>query len=59
MKSDKELLISVPRAAMGFPKTSTPVLRIEGESAGAPPEMADAEQIPVVAGVSYGAFAWS
>ena len=41
------------------PKTPAPDVRIEFESAGAPPEMAEDEQTPVVVGVPMEAFAWS
>ncbi len=59
MKTDTPRLLSVSRAAMGPPKTPAPDVRIECESAGAPPEMAVDEQPPVVVGVPARAFAWS
>ena len=59
MKTDTPRLLSMSRAAMGPPKTPAPDVRIEGESASAPPEMAEVEQPPVVVGVTTGAFAWS
>ena len=59
MKTDTPSLLSVSRAAMGPPKTPAPNVRIEFESAGAPLEMAEDEQPPVVVGVPTGAFAWS
>ncbi len=59
MKSDTEYLLSVSRAAMGLPKTTAPTVRIEFESAGAPPEMAKEEMPPDVVGVPDGAFTWS
>jgi hypothetical protein len=37
----------VSRAAMGLSKTTAPDVRIESESAGAPPEMAEDEQPPL------------
>ncbi len=51
MKTDTPRLLSVSRAAMGPPQTTAPDVRIECESAGAPPEMAEDEQAPVVVGV--------
>ena len=59
MKTDTPRLLSVSRAAMSLPKTTAPDVRIESESAGAPPEMAEDEQPPAVVGVPAGAFAWS
>jgi len=59
IKTDIPRLLSVSRAAMGSPKTPTPDVRIEFESAGASPEMAEDEQPPVVVGVPTRAFAWS
>ena len=44
MESDTTRLLSVSRAAMGPPNTSAPNVRIECESAGAPPEMAEEDQ---------------
>ena len=41
MKTDTPRVMSVSRSAMGPPKTTAPDVRIECESAGAPPEMAD------------------
>jgi hypothetical protein len=43
MKSDTTWLLSVSRVAMGLPKNPAPDVRIECESAGAPPEMAEEE----------------
>ncbi len=51
MKTNTPRLLSVSRAAIGLPKTPAPDVRIEFESAGAPPEMAEDEQPPVVVGV--------
>ncbi len=59
MKTDTPRMLSVSRAAMGSPMTLAPDVRIEFESEGAPPEMAENEQPPVVVGVPTGAFAWS
>jgi integrase len=59
MKTDTPRLLSVSRADMGPLKTTAPDVRIECESAGAPPEMAEEEEPPVVVGVPAGAFAWS
>ena len=59
MKSDTARLLSVSRAAMGPPKTPASDVRIECESAGAPPEMAEEEQAPDVVGMPSGAFVWS
>jgi hypothetical protein len=56
MKSDTEYLTSVSRAAMGLPNTPVPVVRIENESAGAPPEMAEEGQPPDIVGFRDGAF---
>ncbi len=58
MKSDTEHLLSVSRAAMG-PSTPAPDVRIENESAGPPPGMAEVELNPDVVGVPAGAFSWS
>jgi len=58
MKSDITSLLSVSHAAMGPSKTTAPMVRIEGESAVAPPEMAEGEQPPDVVGVPSGAFIW-
>ena len=58
-KSDTTSLLSVSRAAMCPSKTPAPVVRIEGESAGAPPEMTEREQPPDVVGVASVAFAWA
>jgi hypothetical protein len=59
MKSDTTRLLSVSRAAMGLSKTPAPDVRIEGESAGVPPAMAEDDLPPDVIGVPPGAFAWS
>ncbi len=59
MKSDTARLLSVSLAAMSLPNTSAPDMRIECESAGASPEMAEEEQPPDLVGVLAGAFAWS
>jgi integrase len=59
MKSDTTRLLSVSRAAMGSTKTPAPDVRIEDESAGVPPEVAEDDLPPVVIGVPPGAFAWS
>ncbi len=59
MKSDTTRLLSVSRAAMGVSKTPAPDVRIEGESAGVPPVMADDDLPPDIIGVPLGAFAWS
>ncbi len=58
MKSDTEHLLSVSRATMG-PTPLAPNVRIENESAGPPPGMAEVELTPDVVGVHAGAFAWS
>jgi hypothetical protein len=50
MKSDT-ISLSVSRTAMGPSKTPVPVMWIEGESAGAPPEVAEGERPPHVVGV--------
>ena len=44
---------------MGLPKTPAPDVRIEDESAGLPPVMAEDDLPPDVIGVLPGAFAWS
>ncbi len=59
MKVDTTRLLLVSLATMGPPKTPAPVERIESESAGAPPVVAEGEQPPDVVGVPPGAFAWS
>ena len=59
MKTETPRMLSVSRVAMGPPRTPAPDVRIEFESAGAPPEMAEDERPPVVVGVPTGAFAWS
>jgi integrase len=59
MKSDTSRLLSVSRAAMGLSKTPAPDVRIECESAGVPPAMAEDDLPPDVIGVPPGAFAWS
>ena len=59
LKSDTPRLLSVSRAAMRPPGTTAPVVRIEEESAGVPPEAAVDDLPPVVVGVPSGAFAWS
>jgi integrase len=59
MKSDSARLLSVSRAAMGSTKTPAPDVRIEDESAGVPPEMAEVDLPPEVIGVPPGAFVWS
>jgi len=59
MKSDTPRLLSVARAAIGIPKTPAPDVRIEDESAGAPPELAEDDLPPDMIGVPPGAFAWS
>ncbi len=59
MKSDTSRLMLVSQAAMGTSMILTPDVRIEVESADAPPEMAEDEQPPVVVGIPTGAFAWS
>jgi len=59
MKSDTSRLLSESRAAMGFPKTPAPDVRIEDESVGVPQVMAE-DDLPLdVIGVLPGAFAWS
>ncbi len=57
MKIGMSRLLSVSRAAMGLQKTPAPVVRIEFESAGAPPELAENKQLSDVVGVPPGAFA--
>ena len=59
MKSVSPRLLSVSRAAMGLPKTPVPDVRIEDESAGVPPVMAEDDLLPDVIGVPPEAFAWS
>ena len=59
MESDTPRLLSVSRAAMGLPKTPAPDVRIEDESAGVPPAMAEVDLPPDVIGVPPGAFVWS
>ncbi len=59
MKTETPRLVSVSRATMDTPMTPAPDVRIEFESAGAPSEMAEDEQPPVVVGVPTRAFAWS
>jgi hypothetical protein len=56
MKSDTKHLLSASRAAMGPLKIMVPDVRIEGESAGAPPETSEEISLDVV-GVPSGAFA--
>ncbi len=56
MKSDTEHLLSESWAAMGLPKTPTPTVRFEVESAGALPEIAEEGLPPDVVGVPDGAF---
>jgi len=58
-KSDTTRLLSVSRAAMVPPKTVAPDVRIDCESAGALPEMAEEEQAPDVVRGPSGAFACS
>ncbi len=58
MKSETSRLLSVSRAAMGLPKTPAPDVRIEDESAGVPPEMAEDDLPPDAIGVPPRAFAW-
>jgi integrase len=59
MKADTSRLMSVSQAAMGSSRTPASDVRIEVESADAPPETAEDEQPPVVVGIPTGAFAWS
>jgi len=59
MKTDTPRPLSVSRAAMGTPMTPAPDVRIEFESAGAPPEMVEDEKLSIVVGVPTGAFASS
>ncbi len=59
IKSSTKKLISVSQAAMGTSMTPAPDVRIEVESADAPPEMAENEQPPVVIGIPTEPFAWS
>ncbi len=59
MKRGTPRLLSVSRAAMGLPKTPAPVVRIEEESAGVPPVMAEDDLPPDTIGVPPGAFVWS
>ena len=59
MKSDTSRLMSVSQAATGTSMTLAPDVRIEVESADAPPEMAEDKQPPVVVGIPTGVFAWS
>ena len=54
MKSDTPRLLSVLRAGMGFPKTPAPDVRVEGESAGVPPAMAEVDLTPDVIGIPLG-----
>ncbi len=46
MKTDTPRLLSVSRAAMGPPRTPAPDVRIECESGGTPPEMAEDDNLP-------------
>ena len=59
MKADTSRLMSVSQAAMGSSRTPASDVRIEVESADAPPETAEDEQPLVVVGIPTGAFAWS
>ena len=59
MKADTSRLMSVSQAAMGSSRTPASDVRIEVESADAPPETAEDEQPSVVVGIPTGAFAWS
>ena len=57
MKSDTPRLLPVSKAAMDLPKTPTPDVWIEDESAGVPPVVAEDDLPPDVIGVPPGAFA--
>ncbi len=57
MKSGTPRLLSVSRATMDLPTTPAPDVRIEDESAGVPPVMAEDDLPPDVIGVPPGAFA--
>ncbi len=58
-KADTTRLLSVSRAAMGTPNTPALDVRVECESVGAPPVVAEDDQPPDDVGVPPGAFALS